>query len=263
MPASRSPRPNNRAVLGVSIAIGAIALLAVLLFAVPASLAARLLPASVQATDFSGNLWHGAAGKILVNGFPCGAVEWQLHPGELWSLKLGIDLHWAMGDFGLAARGHLSRHGIEADSITGGGALEALGSLTGLSGWRATVAVAIEQLSASFERLNAIAGDISVSDLHVANIGDDINLGAYSLHFDPPAAGSTGTLVGQIRDTSGPLEVRATWTLTPQSHTSVLSGTAKERASATPALRTAMEDLAQLRPRDAQGRIPLDLEFSF
>jgi hypothetical protein len=263
MPASRSPRPNSRRALGVSIAIGAIALLAVLLFALPASLATRLLPPGIQASDFSGNFWHGAAGKLLVKGIPCGAVEWQLHPGELVSLKLGIDVHWALGDFGLAARGHLGRQGIEADSVTGGGALEDLGSLTGLSGWRATVAIAIGQLSASFDRLNTIAGDINVSDLHVANIGDDINLGAYSLHFDPPAAGPAGALVGQIRDTAGPLEVRATLTLTPQSHTSVLSGTAKERASASPALRTAMEDLAQLRPRDAQGRIPLELEFSF
>jgi hypothetical protein len=70
-------------------------------------------------------------------------------------------------------------------------------------------------------------------------------------------------LVGQIRDTSAPLEVHATLTLNPQTHSSVLSGTAKERESASPALRTAMEDLARLRPRDAQGRIPLEIEFSF
>jgi hypothetical protein len=249
--------------VGVSIAIGAIAVLAVLLVALPASLAGRLLPSGVQAADYSGNFWHGAAGKIIVNGYPSGALEWQLHPGELLHRQLGVDVHWAKGEFGLAARGHLRLQGIEVDSVAGGGALEELGSLTGLSGWRATVAVAIERFSASFDRLTAMTGDITVADLHVANIGDDINLGAYTLHFDPPAAGSSGALVGQIRDTSGPLEVHATLTLNPQTHSSVLSGTAKERESASPALRTALEDLARLRPRDAQGRIPLEIEFSF
>ncbi len=263
MPASRSPRPNKRRSLGVPIAIGAIALLVVAIFALPASLVGRLLPPGVQATDYSGNFWHGAAAKIIINGYPCGAVEWQLHPWELVRLRLGIDLHWAKGDFGLAARGHLRLHGIEADSVTGGGALEELGSLTGLAGWRAGVAVAIDRFSASFDRLIAITGDINVSDLHIASIGDDINLGAYGMHFDPPAAGPSGALVGQIRDTSGPLEVHATLTLTPQTHTSVLSGTARERAAAPPALRSALEDLARLRPRDAQGRIPLEIEFSF
>lgn len=263
MPASRSPRQNKRRSLAVPIAIGAIALLAVLLFALPASLVGRLLPPGVQATDYSGNFWHGAAGKIIVNGYQCGAIEWQLHPGEFVHLQLGVDMHWAKGDFGLAARGHLGLHGIEADSVTGGGALEELGSLTGLSGWRATVAVAIDRFSANFDRLIAISGDINVSDLHISNIGDDINLGAYSMHFDPPAADPSGALLGQIRDTSGPLEVHASLSLTPQTHTSVLSGTAKERESASPALRTALEDLARLRPRDAQGRIPLEIEFSF
>ena len=36
----------------------------------------------------------------------------------------------------------------------------------------------------------------------------------------------------------------------------MLSGTLKERADAPPALRAQLDDLAQLRPRDAQGACP-------
>ena len=213
--------------------------------------------------DFSGSLWHGAAGKILVSGVECGAAEWQLHPLQLLRLQLGVDVHWVKGDFALAASGRIGLHSFEADSISGGGALEELKSMTGLSGWRATVAVDIDRLQGTANQLNAIHGDINVADLRAANIADGIYLGAYTMHFDEHADQTKGAVNAQIRDTAGPLEVQAQLTVTPQTHASTLSGTARERASAPPELRTALENLAQLHARDAQGRIPLEIEFSF
>jgi hypothetical protein len=263
MPASRSPRASSGPSFALPIAISAIALLAVLIVALPASLAGHLLPARIQATDFSGSIWHGAAQKIIVNGTECGAAEWQLHPLALLRLRLGIDVHWVKGDFALAAHGNLGLRGVELDSLSGGGALEELRSMTALAGWRGTVAVAIDHLSAGFNQLNALHGDINVADLRAASIADEANLGAYVMHFDGPADDAHGLIEGQIRDTEGPLEVQAVLALSPREHTSSLTGTARERASAPAALRTALENLAQLRPRDAQGRIPLEIEFSF
>jgi hypothetical protein len=235
----------------------------VLIAALPASLLGRLLPGAVRAADFSGSFWHGAAAKISVNGIECGAAEWELHPAELFRLHLGVDLRWVKGDFALAASAHLGLHGIEADSISGGGTLEDIAALTGLPGWHGTSTVAINHLSAAYHQLNALQGDINVADLRVANLGEDINLGAYTLHFNNPAADAPGVIEGQIQDTAGPLEVHALLTLTPRSRLSTLRGTARERPSAPPALRQALEDLAQLRPRDAQNRIPLEMEFTF
>ena len=101
------------------------------------------------------------------------------------------------------------------------------------------------------------------ANLRASSIADGIYLGAYTLHFDEPAVQAKGVIDGQIRDTAGPLEVQAQLSLGLQTHTSTLSGAARERASASPELRTALENLAQLRPRDSQGRIPLEIEFSF
>ena len=42
----------------------------------------------------------------------------------------------------------------------------------------------------------------------------------------------------------------------------ILSGTLRERAEAPPALRSQLQNLAQYRGRDPQGRIPVDLEFT-
>ncbi len=174
-----------------------------------------------------------------------------------------MDLRWVKGDFALASHAHLGLQGIEADAISGGGALEDVAALTGLPGWHGTSTVAIAHLSAAYHQLNALQGDISVADLRVANLGEDINLGAYSLHFNNPAAAAPGLIEGQIQDTAGPLEVHAVLTLTPRTRVSTLRGTVRERPAAPPALRQALEDLAQLRPRDAQNRIPLEIEFSF
>jgi hypothetical protein len=48
----------------------------------------------------------------------------------------------------------------------------------------------------------------------------------------------------------------------PSSHSGLLSGTIKERESASDALRDELNQLAQMRPRDNLGRIPVELEFA-
>ncbi|MFI4889627.1 MAG: type II secretion system protein N [Steroidobacterales bacterium] len=271
MPASRSPRPSSssppdaarRRYYGVPIAIGVVALLAALVMALPASLAGRILPPWVRATDFSGTIWHGAAGKISLNGHDAGALEWHLHADELLGLRAGLDLNWALRDFSLVARGRITPRGFAAGPISGGGTLEDLATLTGMPGWHGNVAVSVQQLTTDFGRLSALSGDIRVTDLHAANVGDDVNLGGYTLHFDDHAADRAGVITGLISDDGGPLQVHATLTLAPQDHTGSLAGTAIERASATPALRKSLEDLAQMSMRDSQGRIPLEIEFSY
>src|ERR1700744_6341045 len=87
MPASRSvnrdierARPPRRWPL---ILAGAIVLIGAAIFVLPASLAARFLPAQVHADDFSGSLLHGAAGKLSVNARDAGALEWQGGPFAL------------------------------------------------------------------------------------------------------------------------------------------------------------------------------------
>jgi hypothetical protein len=174
-----------------------------------------------------------------------------------------VDLDWALGNFSLAANGDIGPHGLAAGPISGGGTLDDLATLTGLPGWHGAIAVAITRLATDFTRVQAVVGDIRVSDLHAANVAQDASLGGYTLHFDPYAADAPGVITGTISDDGGALQVHATLTLSTQNRTGNLTGTAVARASAAPALRTALEDLAQMRPRDSQGRIPLDFEFTF
>ena len=78
-----------------------------------------------------------------------------------------------------------------------------------------------------------------------------------------PALSASGDARAALVDKGGPLSLDATLTLTPKTRTGLLSGTVKERDDAPPALRKELDNVAQLRARDAQGRIPIDLEFTF
>jgi len=256
MPPSPSTSRSKRLplVLGALVAVAALLIVAVI--ALPASLVGSVLPAGVKASDFSGGLWHGAAGRVLVNGQDCGALEWYLHPGELPHLALGVDATWAKGTFSLTATGSVSPQGLVLRAVNGGGAIEDLASLTGMPGWRGTAMVALDRVETDFSRLRALSGTINVSGLHSPNIGN-------TLRFAPPAGAANGDITARLGDTGGPLEVDAILQMPGGGHTGTLTGTARERSQASGALRRSLEELARLSPRDAQGRVPLDVEFAY
>jgi hypothetical protein len=66
-----------------------------------------------------------------------------------------------------------------------------------------------------------------------------------------------------LTDTGGPLELQAHIRFSPAERTGLLSGTLKERAGIPAGLASQLDSLARIRGRDANGRIPIDLEFNF
>jgi hypothetical protein len=59
------------------------------------------------------------------------------------------------------------------------------------------------------------------------------------------------------------VEAQAQIRYSPAARTGMLSGTLKERPEAALGLRNQLNNLSQLRPRDASGRFPVELEFTF
>jgi len=108
----------------------------------------------------------------------------------------------------------------------------------------------------------SVVGDLKVSNLTSAQVAQGTDLGSYDLVFPEGAVGADGNLAAQLMDSGGPLDLRAVIHYSPKERTALLSGTLKERADAPAALRSQLENLSQLRGRDPQGRIPVDLEFS-
>ena len=278
MPTSRSPkvaikspaRPGSEqsarsGILRPLIVIIVLAVLIVIIFTLPASLLKRFLPPSVVADDFSGSIWHGSAGTLLVNSQNAGAIEWHIHPWSLLTLTLSADLHWVQVSFVADASAEIDRHGLVAHDMVGGGPIDNLTEIGIPAGWHGTANFKFSELKVAFDgnlnRVTAAVGDLSVADLAGPQIAGGADLGGYVLHLGQSAITADGDANAELTDTGGPLEVRATIHYSPKDHTGILSGTIKERPDAPPALRSEVDNLAQLHARDAEGRLPVDLEF--
>ncbi len=242
-----------------------VAVLAVAIGALPASAVTHFLPVTVHAEDFSGSVWHGSAGKITVAARDVGALEWRLHPGALLHLSLAADLHWVKGGFVLDGAAEVDRGTLSASHLEGGGPIEDLRDLGLAPGWRGIAKIQVEELKAGLSSgalsLQAAVGTISVSNLASTQVGGGTDLGGYSLRFADPAITPDSEVAAELTDTGGPLGVNATIHFDAKERRGILSGTIKERDDAPAALRAQLDNLAQLRPRDAQGRVPVDLEF--
>jgi hypothetical protein len=267
MPTSRSPRPPTkpqRAARRWPLILFAIILLAMAsIFLLPASMLARFLPSSVHADDFSGSLLHGAAGRLQVAGRDAGAVEWRLHPAALLRLTVVADIHWVKIGFVIDGAVEVSRNHFAARDVHGGGPIENLGDLGVAPGWRGIATVGLDEVSGSVSRLDAAVGKIEVANLSSTGIAAGSDLGGYELLMPKGSVAPDGTLSATLNDTGGPVELRAQIQLSPAARTGMLSGTLKEGPDASADLRNQLASLAQMHARDANGRFPVDLEFSF
>jgi hypothetical protein len=244
-----------------------VAIIVIVVCVLPASLITRVLPPTVQAEDFSGSIWHGSAGRITSRGAPAGALEWHIHPLGLLGLHVLTDLHWVKGSFVLDGSADLTRSHLAASNFAGGGPIEDLRDFGLAAGWRGTAGVHITELTADLSGTQALlrsaVGDITLSDVSSAQVASGADLGGYDLNFNDPASASSSDLSAVLTDTGGPLAVNATIQLSMKTHSGLFSGTVKDRPDAPPAVRSQIDNLAQLHARDAEGRLPVDLEFTF
>ncbi len=276
MPASRSANRNVSSTAPAArrhsfwplLLIGVLAALLMLIVALPASLVARLLPPNVRAEDMSGTVWHGVAGKLVVGGIDAGAVEWRLHPAALLHLALDADVHWVKLGLALDADAEIGRGAWRATAVRGGGPIADLHAAGVAAGWRGIASVDLTRLAGNFSAGNfapiaSIMGAIRVSNLASPQVAGGASLGGYVLRFDAAAVDDRGAVTAHVSDIGGPLQLQATLTASPREHRGLVSGTLAARAGAAPELRALVDNLARARGRDAQGRVPVDVEITF
>ena len=267
MPASRSPSraakpiPRSRSYWPV-ILITVLAVLGVIVVELPASIVAHFLPPTVHAEDFSGSLWHGSAGKFSVIGRDAGALEWRLHPAALVGMAVAADVHWVKVGFVVDGALKLDRQSLTAHDVKGGGPIEDLRDLGVAAGWRGTADISLTDLKLDLGKPRSAVGDIRVSNLSAPQIADGADLGSFELRLPAGAVDGNGNVSAQLNDKGGPLDVQALVHYAATEHTGLLTGTVRERPGAPPALLSQLQNLTQLRGRNPQGRIPVDLEFS-
>jgi hypothetical protein len=238
-------------------------LAAVVIFVLPASMISYFLPPEVHTEDFSGSLLHGAAGKVSVSSHDAGAVEWRLHPLSLLRLAIVADIHWVKVGFLINGTVDLDREGVVFRDVTGGGPIADLSDLGLAAGWRGTVDLRFAEIKSDFKKLESAVGKIEATHLSAADIAEGAELGGFVLQLASGAVAADGTITAQLNDTGGPVAVQSQIRLSPATRTGVFTGTLKEGPAASPALRNQLGNLAQLHPRDASGRFPVELEFTY
>jgi hypothetical protein len=265
MSASRSPKPTTkpaRRSYGWLVAAALLAAVGFFVYALPASIALRFLPKDVQANDPSGSLWHGSFAQVSVHGHAVGAIEWTLHPLPLFSGKLSTQLRWIKGGFVVDAALEARGTRVVVHDVTGGGAIDDLAELGINRGWSGNAQVAIAELRVDDQKITAANGTVTLTALRSGKFGD-ADIGGYEVALSPESVRTDGTAIAQVRDLDGPLELTGSLTIVPAQSLLTFSGALKERVGLPPALHEELENLAQLRGRDAQGRVPLEIEFAF
>lgn len=230
----------------------------VLLAKLPAAVIKHFIPPFVQLGDLSGTIWHGVAGRIAIGGSSAGAVEWRLHPLDLIRGTADVDAHWVDHRISLRANARISPGGLSADAIRGTVPITDLAAFGVAPGWRGTAHLDLSHLQTDYTRIESIEGSLRLSQLSSSLIAGGAPLGDYLLRFDGGAA-----MRARVRDTGGPLRLRATATIDSSTGRGTISGTLRARAGAAPALASVVDQMAQLRGRDATGAVPVDLEFTY
>lgn len=261
---SSDPQDGTRSLWPFVVLVLVLGTCTAVIIALPASVAARFLPAAVHAEDFSGSVWHGSAGKITVNARDAGAIEWRLHPIDLLHLHIAADVRWVKRGFVLDGAVDAKQAELTASSIQGGGPIEDLSDLGVSPGWRGIAEVHVQEIkvASGASTLRSAVGAIAVANVTAQQVADGADLGGYALRFASPAIDAGSDITVELKDTGGPLAVQAIIRFSVRDRRGTLSGTLQERSAAAPALRRLIDDLGRLHVRDAEGRIPLDVEFT-
>jgi Type II secretion system (T2SS), protein N len=259
---SKAPPPARRAywpLIPLAIVVAAGTLIA----ALPATVITHFLPPRVRMRDVSGSIWHGVAGSIAIDARDAGAVEWRLRPLGLLRGAADLQVHWVDRGVAIDASIRLDPHSLRASRIQGGGPIADLGALGVPPGWRGTAQVDLGGLATDFARIQSIEGELRVANLASPAIADGADLGGYALRFGDAGPPADPALEASAQDTGGPLRLRAHITIDQGARRGTVSGTVAARPDAPAALVAELDQIARVRGRDADGGVPLDLEFTF
>ena len=245
------------------ILIAVVAVVAVAVAVMPASAIGRFLPEAVRAEDFSGSLWHGSAGRIWIGQRDAGALEWRLHPAALLHLSVDAEFHWVKVGFVIDGTASLDRKRFTARDLKGAGPLQDLRDFGIDANWRGSAEIAFREITGTFTQLTSAVGRIAVANFSTPQLAEGADWGGYALELRAGAVTADGGVNAILSDTGGPLEFQGRAHVSPVQRLGTLAGTVKERTGAPLPLRRQLADLAQMRGRDSEGRIPLDLEFTF
>jgi hypothetical protein len=226
--------------LALSLAI--LVFLVTLLARFPARAGAGLLPSTVVCDQPQGTLWRGSCTHLQTRALTLADVSWTLHPSALLHATLSADVSSA--DPRLSGQGQVE---LDRSGVLVARALQVhLPLRGGLSqippGFDGTIEADVTSVRLNNGMLDELVGTVRALQLHSDLLGE---LGSFELRFP-----EDGSMLGQLRDLSGPIALEGQVQLTHQNGYTT-SGTLQARPSASPQLTQAMQLIG---PPDSEGR---------
>jgi Type II secretion system (T2SS), protein N len=239
--------------------LGIAAFVLALIIVLPARWLAGLLPAQLRCATWSGSVWRGECAELTLQQpgtepLQVKLVRWNLQPAAL--LRLSVQATFEVqtaqgtgsGQLELGRGGRLTLQDLTATAVFDRRLYSSLDP-----GWTGRLDAQHLAMRVQGNQLQALSGELTLRDF---NDGKGSQFGSYHLVFPPAAA---PPFLGALRDTGGPLEVKASLTIHVDRRW-VLDGTIAARPAAGAALRSQLDFLGA---PDASGRYPLSIEGSF
>ena len=165
--------------------IGLLVFLFAMLVTIPASIASKVLPNHIAASQYRGNIWDGSAISFSVDNLNLGSVKWKVKPSCFLVLKLCADIkqsnHDLNSSFLLKLRGS-----TDLENLSASGDASILNTLVNRYG--ITLAGDFEadltQLSIAENRIQTIDGDMRFSSLSINGVLR-VLLGDLNSQFEP------------------------------------------------------------------------------
>ena len=232
--------------------IGALAFLALLVWRLPASWVAALLPGALRCADASGSLWNGRCGTLRAQGLELQGVSWQLAALPLLTGTAEIQLQVDDARVAASARVRARTGGAwRAEHVSLRLPLEHPQLHLGPPGYRGNIVADLAEISGHGATVAMASGTVQLLQLR-----SSAELGSYEVRLGPAADGDG--ITGELRDLEGPLQVDGQLRLRP--HGYELQGHALPRNPPGEPLAKALDMLG---PPDADGRRPFSVEGTF
>jgi hypothetical protein len=228
--------------LRLTLSLAILVFLGTLLARFPAKAAAGWLPSTVVCEQPQGTVWRGSCAHVQTRALTLADVTWRLHPAALLHATLSADLSSA--DPRLSGQGQVELE--RSGTVTARALRVRLPLRGGLSqippGFDGAIEADVASVRLNNGRLDELAGTVRALQLRSDLLGE---LGSFEVRF--PADGS---MLGQVRDLSGPLALQGQIQLTRQ-NTYTASGVLQARPGASQQLTQALQLIG---PPDSEGR---------
>jgi general secretion pathway protein N len=236
------------------IALGVLAFALSLVAFLPASLLGHFLPSGIAAEQLTGTLWNGGSEAVRVGNRNVGALRWKVHPLQLFRGRVALDAVLTQTEGRASAYVSLGLGGrIDVENLTAHWTIGALPFGVLPAGWSGDVEAALPMLRLDHGALQVIRGTIDARNLREPP-PNGVAVGSYRVTFDETTP-QAGKMVGQLRDTEGPMQVAGTITIGAD-RSYVIDGLVATRPSAPPSM---VNQLRYLGTPDVQGRRPFSL----